>query len=77
MEEGGPADPADPAAAARADEAHGGGCGGHAGISMEAMVRDMRNRFLVAVVFAVPIVLWSAIGRDVFGLHLGTPRAPR
>ena len=36
-------------------------------MSMAAMVADMRNRFLVAVVFAIPIVLWSPIGRDVFG----------
>jgi Cu2+-exporting ATPase len=72
MEEGGPAAPADEAACARAEEAHGDGHGGHAGMSMDAMVRDMRNRFLIALVFAVPIVLWSSIGRDVFGLDLGT-----
>ena len=44
----------DHAAMQRADEAHGHGHGGHAGMSMAEMVRDMRNRFLVAVVFAIP-----------------------
>ena len=48
------------AAVRRADDAHGHGHGGHAGMSMDAMVRDMRNRFLVAVVFAIPIAVWSA-----------------
>ena len=73
MEAGdGPA-PADEAARERAEHAHGDGHGGHTGMSMDAMVREMRNRFLVALVFAVPIVLWSAIGRDVFGLDLPTP----
>ena len=46
----------DHAAAERADDAHGHGHGGHAGMSMESMVRDMRNRFLVALVFTIPIV---------------------
>ncbi|MDX8034851.1 heavy metal translocating P-type ATPase [Lentzea sp. BCCO 10_0856] len=49
------------------------GHGGHAGMSMAAMVADMRNRFLVALVFSLPIVLWSPIGTEVFGLHLPTP----
>ncbi|MFJ8962700.1 heavy metal translocating P-type ATPase [Lentzea sp. NPDC102401] len=49
------------------------GHGGHAGMSMAAMVADMRNRFLVALLFSVPIVLWSPIGTDVFRLHLPTP----
>jgi Cu2+-exporting ATPase len=44
---------------------------GHAGMSMEGMVQDMRNRFLVAAVLSVPIVLWSPIGRQV--LHFGVP----
>ncbi len=49
------------------------GHGGHAGMSMEAMVADMRNRFLVALVFSVPIVVWSPIGREVLGLHVPVP----
>jgi Cu2+-exporting ATPase len=62
---------ADDAAAMRADEAHGHG--GHAGMSMDSMVRDMRNRFLVAVVFAIPIAIWSELGDRLFG---GTPPTP-
>jgi len=46
--------------------------GGHAGMAMDAaMVQDMRNRFLVAAVLSVPILLWSSIGRQV--LHFGVP----
>src|SRR5216683_5578763 len=47
------------------------GHGGHAGMSKNAMVQDMRNRFLVAAVLSVPILLWSSIGRQV--LHFGLP----
>ncbi|MFP8958989.1 heavy metal translocating P-type ATPase [Streptomyces nanhaiensis] len=49
------------------------GHGGHGGMSMAAMVADMRNRFLVALVFSLPIVVWSPIGEDVFGLHVPVP----
>jgi P-type Cu2+ transporter len=49
------------------------GHGGHADMSMAEMVRDMRNRFLVAVIFSVPILLWSAIGREVLGVSTPTP----
>jgi P-type Cu2+ transporter len=63
----------DHAAAERADDAHGHGRGGHAGMSMESMVRDMRNRFLVALVFTIPIVLWSDAGSNVLGTELATP----
>ena len=34
---------------------------GDEAMSMEGMVQDMRNRFLVAAVLSVPILLWSAI----------------
>ncbi len=40
-------------------------------MSMDAMVVDMRNRFLVAAVLSVPILLWSSIGRQV--LHFNAP----
>jgi Cu2+-exporting ATPase len=40
-------------------------------MSMDAMVQDMRNRFVVAAVLSVPILLWSSIGRQV--LHFGVP----
>jgi P-type Cu2+ transporter len=61
------------AAAERAEQAHGHGHGGHAGMSMAAMARDMRNRFLIAVVFAIPIAIWSPLGESVFG---STPPMP-
>ena len=47
--------------------------GGHAGMSMEDMVRDMRNRFLLAAGLSVPILLWSPIGRDVLGFTVPSP----
>jgi Cu2+-exporting ATPase len=47
------------------------GHGGHGAMSMDAMVQDMRNRFVVAAVLSVPILLWSSIGRQV--LHFGVP----
>ncbi|MBA3716852.1 MAG: heavy metal translocating P-type ATPase [Actinobacteria bacterium] len=62
------------ASSARADAAHGHGHGGHAGKSMAAMVRDMRNRFLVAVSFAIPIAVWSPLGKSLFGSTPPTPR---
>ena len=49
------------------------GHGGHAGMSMDAMVADMRRRFLVAVVFSIPILLWSTIGRDVLNFSVAAP----
>jgi Cu2+-exporting ATPase len=49
------------------------GHGGHGAMSMDEMVADMRNRFLVAALFSIPIVLWSPIGRDVFGFDAGVP----
>src|SRR5215203_2147817 len=55
-----------------AQEAMGHG-GHHAGMSMDAMVRDMRNRFLVAVLLSIPILLWSPIGREVIGFGMPAP----
>jgi Cu2+-exporting ATPase len=49
------------------------GHGGHGGMSMQSMVADMRNRFLVAALLSVPIVMWSPIGTDVFGLNPPVP----
>ncbi|MBI5029300.1 MAG: copper-translocating P-type ATPase [Chloroflexi bacterium] len=47
---------------------------GHGGsMSMNAMVRDMRNRFLVALVFAVPIFLYSPLFTDFFKIVLPVP----
>ena len=40
---------------------------GHApGMSMQDMARDMRNRFLVALLFAIPVFLYSPMG-EMFG----------
>ena len=47
--------------------------GHHGGHDMAAMVSDMRNRFLVAGFFSVPILLWSPIGRDVLGFGTAAP----
>ena len=49
------------------------GHGGHGAMSMADMVRDMRNRFLVAAVLSVPILLWSPIGREVLGFTAPAP----
>jgi Cu2+-exporting ATPase len=72
-EEGRDAPVHDHAAAERAEQAHGHGHGGHAGMSMAQMVRDMRNRFLVAALFAIPIALWSPVGEFLFGSTPPTP----
>jgi Cu2+-exporting ATPase len=72
-EEGRDAPTHDHAAAERAEHAHGHGYGGHAGMSMAEMVRDMRNRFLVAALFAIPIALWSPLGEFLFGSTPPTP----
>jgi P-type Cu2+ transporter len=79
------AEAAPPAAAAHADhavhaapapltsqEAMGHG-GHHVGMSMDAMVRDMRNRFLVAALLSIPILLWSPIGREVISFDASAP----
>ena len=41
--------------------------GQHSGMSMASMIRDMRNRFLVALILSIPITLFSPIGREVIG----------
>ncbi|MFE1360889.1 heavy metal translocating P-type ATPase [Streptomyces harbinensis] len=43
------------------------------GVSMAAMAADMRNRFLVALLFSIPVLLWSPIAENVLGLHLPVP----
>ncbi|GEL97322.1 heavy metal translocating P-type ATPase [Cellulomonas terrae] len=55
-----------------AQDAMGHG-GHHVGGSMADMVRDMRNRFLVALLLSIPILLWSPIGRELLGFSAGTP----
>ena len=53
-------------------EAMGHG-GGHGAMTMADMVRDMRNRLVVAAVLSVVIVLWSPIGRQVLGFSVAAP----
>lgn len=65
--------PAHEAPAGRTPQDVMGHGGAHADMSMDEMVRDMRNRFVVAAVLSVPILLWSPIGRDVLGFTAGTP----
>ena len=36
---------------------------GHGSGDMQSMVRDMRNRFLVALLFAIPVFLYSPMGK--------------
>src|SRR5262249_54619177 len=57
-----------PAPAISHDMAHEMGHG--AGMDMRAMVRDMRNRFWIALAFTVPIFIYSPMG------NLFTPPAP-
>jgi len=46
---------------------------GHgAGMSMDEMVRDMRDRFL-AIALAIPVFLYSSLATEVFDLRLPTP----
>jgi Cu2+-exporting ATPase len=49
------------------------GHGGHGAMTMAAMVADLRNRFLVAALFSIPILLWSPIGREVLGFEVAAP----
>ena len=49
------------------------GHGGHGGMSMDDMVRDMRNRFVVAALMTVGIALWSPMGRDMLGFSVPAP----
>ena len=43
---------------------------GHgAGMDMQAMARDMRNRFFVALVFAIPVFFYASMGMESFKLE--------
>ncbi len=54
---------------------------GHGGMSHDmsdpamaaAMERDIRNRFLVALLLTIPTVAYSSMGRNIFGLDLPSP----
>jgi Cu2+-exporting ATPase len=73
QEPGQPEHAHDQAAIARAHEPAGHGEGGHAGHSMVRMAREMRNRFLLALVFTLAILAFSSVGKSVFGQQLATP----
>ena len=57
---------------------HSGHTGDHMGHDMsdpamaQAMERDMRNRFFVALVLTIPTVLYSPLGMNLLGLRLPT-----
>jgi Cu2+-exporting ATPase len=85
IDHGGMAHPGMKPASAMADHnVHGGGksdamareMGHGAGMDMQVMVRDMRNRFWIALAFSLPIFLFSPMGMDFiripppFGLRL-------
>jgi P-type Cu2+ transporter len=63
----------DEAAVVRAHDPAGHGEGGHSGHSMVDMAQQMRNRFLVSLVFTLAILAWSDVGKSVFGSQLATP----
>jgi Cu2+-exporting ATPase len=72
-EPGRPEGARDQAAVARAYEPGGSGQGGHAGHSMDQMAREMRNRFVLALVFTLAVLAWSGAGKTLFGRELATP----
>ncbi len=59
------------AAGEMAAMAHEMGHGG--GMSMEGMVRDMRNRFLVAFILAIPVFVYSPLFTEVFKIQAPLP----
>ena len=63
----------DAAMPARHEMAHGGHDHGGDGMSMAAMAADMRNRFVVALIFALIITTYSHIGMDILGLNPPVP----
>ncbi len=73
MDHAGHAMPASMAAASgeTTQPAHDMGHGG--GMSMDAMVEDMRTRFLATLVLAIGVFLYSSMASDLFGLRLATP----
>jgi len=56
-----PAEPAQPADHADMDSM-GHEMGHGAGMDMQAMARDMRNRFFIALAFALPVFLYTSMG---------------
>ena len=73
VDHAGHAPPAGPPAPAGelAQMAHAMGHG--EGVSIEQMVRDIRNRFWGTFALALPIFMYSPLATEVFGIHLATP----
>jgi Cu2+-exporting ATPase len=63
--------PTGAAAGEMASMAHEMGHGG--AMSMDSMVRDMRNRFFVTALLAIPVFLYSPLFTDYFGIQLPQP----
>ncbi len=58
----------------RDNTAHDGDRGQeHGGMSMNTMISNMRKRFLVAILFAIPVTLYSELGREVFNFTAAPP----
>jgi Cu2+-exporting ATPase len=47
--------------------------GGHAGMTMDDMARDMRNRFLVSLLLTIPIFLYSPLFTRFFDIDFPVP----
>ncbi|MFB7874340.1 heavy metal translocating P-type ATPase [Nocardia sp. NPDC056064] len=65
--------PAHAAPASHTGTGHDAMSHGDASMSMDSMARDMRNRFLVALVFSTLVMLWSPMATHMLGLHLPVP----
>jgi Cu2+-exporting ATPase len=60
-----------PGMGGQAEMAHEMGHG--AGMSMEAMVKDMQRRLIVALVFAIPVFIYSPLFTQVFHIQAPLP----
>ncbi|MCW5880461.1 MAG: heavy metal translocating P-type ATPase, partial [Anaerolineae bacterium] len=66
-----PPAPADHAGHAMADHDHAGHAMSDPGMAA-AMERDMRNKFFIALLLTIPIVLYSPLGMNLLGVSLPT-----
>ena len=68
-----PGDPPEAMVASMDHTAHAAHVGHGGSMSMEGMVSDMRNRFLVSFVLAIPVFLYSPLFTQTFGIQLPLP----
>ncbi|MFQ5401310.1 MAG: heavy metal translocating P-type ATPase [Anaerolineae bacterium] len=47
--------------------------GGHAGMTMADMARDMRRRFFISLILTIPVFLYSPLFTRFFNIHLPLP----